>query len=160
MVIREAIAADEDAVWLVLEPILRAGATFAYPRDWTRNEAIGFWFSETHQVFVAEIDGVVLGSYYLKPNHLGGGSHVANAGFMTAPHARGRGVARQMCEHALIEAKRSGYLAMQFNFVVSTNLRAVELWLKFGFEILAHLPDAFLDPGQNFVDAYVMFRRL
>jgi ribosomal protein S18 acetylase RimI-like enzyme len=104
--------------------------------------------------------GAVVGTYYLKPNHGGGGAHVANAGFMTAPQAAGRGIGRAMGEHALAQARARGFLAMQFNCVVATNTRAIALWESLGFQTLAHLPGAFRHPTAGLVDALVMYRAL
>ena len=105
-------------------------------------------------------DGAILGTYYLKPNHEGGGAHVCNCGYMVAEQARGRGVASQLCEHSQAEARRRGFRAMQFNFVVSTNERAVRLWQSLGFQVVGRLPGAFRHPALGFVDALVMFRGL
>jgi ribosomal protein S18 acetylase RimI-like enzyme len=151
---------DRPAVWQILEPMLRAGETYALPRFMTEAEAIAFWTSPEKQAFVAEADGRILGTYFLKANQLGGGSHVANCGYVTSSEATGRGVARAMCAHSLSHAKAEGYLAMQFNFVVSTNSRAVRLWESFGFEVVGRLPKGFLSPTLGYVDALIMFREL
>jgi RimJ/RimL family protein N-acetyltransferase len=125
-----------------------------------RDEALAYWCAAGHDVFVAEEGGDMVGTYYLRANQGGGGSHVANCGYMTAVPASGRGVARAMCAHSLTYAKGRGFRAMQFNFVVSTNERAVRLWQSFGFEIVGRLPEAFLHPAAGYVDAYVMYRTL
>ena len=140
-------------------PAIRAGETYALPSDWTETEALAYWRSPGHAVFVAE-DGAVVGTYYMRANQRGGGDHVANCAFMTAASAAGRGVASAMCAHALQYAAAAGYVAMQFNFVVSTNARAVALWRRFGFEIVGRLPEAFRHPKLGLVDALVMYRRL
>ena len=158
--IREATPRDSDAIWRILEPTFRAGETYTLPRDITREEALAYWFAPGNQVFAAEDDQEIVGTYYLRANQRGGGSHVANCGYMTAPHAAGRGVARAMCLHSKEQAKRSGFRAMQFNFVVSTNERAVKLWQSVGFRIVGTLPLAFAHPRQGFVDAFVMFAEL
>jgi ribosomal protein S18 acetylase RimI-like enzyme len=160
MLIRPATDADADAVWAILEPIIRAGETYTLPRDMSRDDAFRFWFAPSHEVFVAENDGAIVGTYFLRPNQLGGGSHVCNCGYMTAPAHSGRGVARAMCEHSLVHARHRGFRAMQFNFVVATNDRAVRLWQSLGFETVGRLPQAFLHPTQGYVDALVMYRRL
>jgi ribosomal protein S18 acetylase RimI-like enzyme len=126
----------------------------------SREEALGYWRSPGHEVFVAEEDGQVAGTYYLHANQKGGGAHVANCGYMTATRASGHGIARMMCTHSLEHAKARGFRAMQFNFVVSTNQRAVRLWQSFGFEIAGRLPGAFQHPTQGYVDALVMYRGL
>jgi GNAT superfamily N-acetyltransferase len=151
---------DRDAVWSILEPVLRAGDTYALPADWSRDQALAYWCAPSHAVFVADDTGEISGTYTLKANQQGGGGHVANCGFVTRGSATGRGVARAMCEHALETAKARGFSAMQFNFVVSTNTRAVALWQSCGFAIAGTLPGAFRHPAHGFVDAYVMHRQL
>lgn len=158
--IRGVQPADEDALWAILQPIIRAGDTYTLPRELDRDAAMAYWLSPEHEVFVAEENGHVLGTYYLRANQQGGGAHVANCGYMTAPEATGRGVARAMCTHSLAHARARGFRAMQFNFVVSTNERAVGLWQSFGFEIVGRLPAAFLHPSLGYVDAFVMYRSL
>ena len=160
MKIRNAAADDADAIWAILEPIIHAGETYTLPCNIDRESAFAFWFSPNHEVFVAEDNGEIMGTYILRANQQGGGAHVANCGYMTAPHATGRGVARAMCAHSLERARQRGFRAMQFNFVVSSNERAVRLWQSFGFEIVGRLPKAFEHPTLGFVDAYVMYREL
>lgn len=160
MQIRAAIANDSDAIWAILEPIIRAGETYTLSRDCDKSNALAYWHSADHEVFVAEENGEVVGTYFLQANQKGGGAHVANCGYMTAPRGTGRGVARAMCAHSLECARERGFRAMQFNFVVSTNERAVRLWRSFGFEIVGRLPGAFEHPTLGYVDAYVMYRAL
>jgi ribosomal protein S18 acetylase RimI-like enzyme len=158
--VRPAGSGDADAVWKILEPVIRAGETYTLPRDMTREQALVYWFAPANEVFVAEETGEVLGTYFLHANQNGGGAHVANCGYITSVHSTGRGVARAMCAHSLEHAKARGFRAMQFNFVVSTNQRAVRLWQSFGFEIVGRLPGAFQHPTAGYVDAYVMYRYL
>jgi len=159
--IREATRADAADIWHILEPVIRAGESYTLPRDMDREQALAYWFSAGHEVFVAiTADGHVAGTYFLQPNQKGGGAHVANCGYITAAGAEGQGVGRAMCEHSLERARARGFRAMQFNFVVSTNERAVRLWKALGFEIVGHLPNAFDHPVRGFVDALVMFRSL
>jgi len=158
--IRPARPDDADAIWSILEPVIRAGETYPLPRDMTRAQALDYWFEPGHEVFLAEEAGQVVGTYYLRANQTGAGSHVANCGYMTATHATGRGVARTMCAHSLDRARERGFRAMQFNFVVSTNERAVRLWKSCGFEIVGTLPGAFSHPSLGYVNCFVMFRLL
>jgi ribosomal protein S18 acetylase RimI-like enzyme len=158
--IRPGTSADDSAIWALLEPVFRAAETYCLPRDIGRADALGYWSDAPHKVFVFEEDGQTLGTYFLTPNQRGGGRHVCNCGFVTAREARGRGVARQMLTHALAFARTDGYSAMQFNFVVSTNERAILIWKEFGFEVVGRLPGAFLSPGNGYVDALVMYRHL
>jgi len=143
-----------------MEPIVRAGETYALPRDMDENSAVAYWVSADHEVFLAEDQGHIVGTYFLQANPRGGGTHVANCGYMTAVAATGRGVARAMCGHSLDRARARGFRSMQFNFVVSTNERAVRLWQSLGFEITERLAGAFCHPALGSVDAYVMYRDL
>ena len=160
IVIRPAVPRDRDAIWQILEPIIRTGETYTLPRDMTRSEALDYWFAPANEVFVAELGGEVSATYFLRANQRGGGDHVANCGYMTAQSASGRGLARAMCAHSLERARQCGFRAMQFNFVVSTNLRAVRLWQSFEFETVGRLPRAFHHPKSGDVDALVMYRFL
>lgn len=158
--IRSAGPADHAAIWSILEPVFRAGETYAVPSDITETVALDYWFAAGHDVFVAVDGDGILGTYFLCPNQKGGGDHVANCGYVTAAAATGQGVARSMCEHSLEHARARGFLAMQFNFVVSSNGRAVRLWQSFGFEVAGRLTEAFRHPRLGLVDALVMYRKL
>ena len=170
---------DADSLWAVLEPAVRAGQTLAMPLDMTQAEALQYWLDgssldaecgmqnaeanrsatkplKVKEVYVAELDGEVVGTYFLRPNQKGGGDHFANGGYVTLPSSRGKGVARAMCAHSIERAKELGYRAIQYNFVVSTNERAVKLWHSFGFEIVGRLPGAFNHATLGYVDALVM----
>jgi ribosomal protein S18 acetylase RimI-like enzyme len=160
MLIRPATSDDDAALWAVLEPAIRAGETFALPRDLAREAALAFWAAPGGDVFVADDAGAIVGSYFVRPNQRGGGAHVANAGYVTAVARTGRGIARAMCAHSLEHARARGFRAMQYNIVVSTNERAVRLWQAMGFAIVGRLPGAFAHPTHGDVDAFVMFRRL
>ena len=160
LLIRLAEPNDREAIWRILEPVIRAGETYPLPRDMSEAEALAFWMMGDRQTFVAEADGRLLGTYYLRANQLGGGAHVANCGYMTAGDATGHGVGRMMCEHSLDTARCLGFRAMQFNFVVSTNLRAIELWQRMGFETVGRVPIAFEHPRYGFVDTLIMYRTL
>jgi GNAT superfamily N-acetyltransferase len=154
LAIRPATAADQAAIWALLEPVIRGGEEFAVPRDGTLSDALAYWSPPGAEVFVAEDAGQVVGSYCLRPNHRGGGAHVANCGYVTALHARA------MCRHSLDRARARGFRAMQYNLVVSTNERAVRLWQAMGFSIVGRLPGAFAHPTLGDVDAFVMYQAL
>ncbi len=160
MRIRAADGSHRDAIWRVIEPTIRAGETYPLSRNMTCDDALAYWCAPQHQVFVAEEGGAVVGSYYLRANNRGGGSHVANCGYIVAPAAMGQGVARAMCAHSLERALEGGFRAMQFNFVIASNERAVRLWQSFDFAIVGQLPGAFEHPRLGFVDALVMYRTL
>ncbi|MDW5595462.1 N-acetyltransferase [Conexibacter stalactiti] len=157
--IRPCRSDDADALWAILQAVFSAGETYAYPTDISREAALAGWTAPPARAWVAERDGVVVGSSRVMPNQPGQGAHVANGSFVVAPDAGGRGVGRALCEHALQAAAELGYRAMQFNLVVSANERAVALWRSLGFETVGRLPGAFMLHGEE-VDAFVMYRRL
>ena len=160
MQIRRATDADWPHLWAIIEPIMREGETFALPRDGDEAVARAYFASPEKVNFVAEDNGVILGASYVRPNQQGGGSHIANCGYMTSTAARGRGIARALCAHSIDYCRAQGFRGIQFNFVVSTNVPAVHLWQSFGFDILARLPGAFHHPRLGLVDALLMFKPL
>lgn len=158
--IREATVANRDAIWDIFREVVAASDTYAFDPGMSRQDALGYWFQANTRTYIAESSGRILGTYLLRPNQSGGGSHVANAAFMVARDARGQGIGRAMGEHCLSEARRLGFRAMQFNFVVSTNESAIRLWKQLGFKIVGTLPGAFRHPEKGYVDVYVMYRSL
>jgi ribosomal protein S18 acetylase RimI-like enzyme len=158
--IRPAAPSDAEAIWRIIGPTIRAGETYALGRDLPAAAALAYWLGADRETFVAEADGQILGTYYIRANQAGGGAHVCNCGYMTAAEAAGRGVARAMCAHSLDHARSQGFRAMQFNFVVSTNVRAVKLWQSMGFTVVGRLPGAFAHPTEGYVDALVLFQTL
>ena len=159
-VVRQATELDFDSIWEIFHRVVQQGDTYAFDPATTKDEARSIWTAPHVATYVAETDGVVVGTYILKPNQPGLGSHVANAGYMVHPDHAGRGIGRRMCEHSMIEARKAGYLAMQFNIVVSTNESAIALWTKMGFSVVGVLPKVFRHRGLGLVDAYVMHRFL
>ena len=160
LTIRLARESDREAIWTIFHEVVAKGDTYALSPTISRAEALDYWFRSDTYTYVAEDDGKTFGTYILRPNQVGPGRHVANAAFMVASEAAGRGIGYAMGEHCLAEARRVGFRAMQFNFVVSTNQAAIRLWQKLGFEIVGRLPQSFLHPTKGYVDAYVMFRSL
>lgn len=160
MLIRRATPADAPAIWAMLEPVIRGGETYALPRDMSATDALAYWMAPHHTVFIAHLANDAVGTYYLRANQLGGGAHVANAGYVTAQDFGGRGVAEGMCRHSMEEAKAQGYAAMQFNCVVRSNEHAVRLWHRLGFATVGTLPRAFDHPRLGRIDAFVMYREL
>ncbi len=158
--VRPAAREDAAAIVDILLPIVRAGETYALDRDLTSAQILAFWMAPAHSVFVAEVDGAVSGSYFCRANQAGGGRHVANCGYAVAAPASGRGVARAMAEHSFDHARAAGFRAMQYNFVIASNVCAVRLWRSFGFDEVGRLPGAFDHPALGEVDALVLYRRL
>lgn len=160
MNIRLATGKDFHKIWPVFQEIASAGDTYAYPGDISKKEAEIQWMQLPEQTYLAEEDNDVVGTYYIKTNHAGPGSHVCNCGYMVPSKARGRGIATTMCNHSQKIALDLGYKAMQFNFVASSNKGAVGLWKKLGFRIVGRLPGAFNHPEKGYVDAFVMYKWL
>lgn len=160
MQIRPARASDGPAILEIILPVIREGATYTLDPEMSAADALAYWLSPEKEAFVAEEDGAIVGTYFIRANQAGGGRHVCNCGYMTRAAAVGRGIARAMCQHSLAHARERGYRAMQFNFVVSTNERAVRLWQSMGFEIVGRLPGAFRHPVHGYVDVHVMYQHL
>ncbi len=158
--IRAANKADFEAIWCIFKRVVAKGDSYVFPMDATQGDARAYWLSADFKTFVAILDGAVVGMYKLRPNNIGLGAHVSNASFMVDPEFQGHGVGKAMGLHCLDEARRDGYLAMQFNFVVSTNEPAVKLWQQLGFEIVGTLSKSFQHTAMGLVDAYVMYRFL
>ncbi|MDI5920377.1 GNAT family N-acetyltransferase [Halomonas sp. LR5S13] len=152
---------DWPALWAILEPVFRAGETYAVPRDISEQDAHRMWIELPRAVRVAVDDaGQVTGTYTLKANQPGPGDHVCNCGYLVADHARGQGIAGEMCEHSLALARELGFVAMQYNLVVASNEVAIRRWQKHGFTIIGTLPRAFRHPALGLTDAHVMYRLL
>ena len=181
MKIRPATDADRDEIWNIFHEVVATGDTYALDPNISRKDALAYWFAPGTHTYVAEEDAVgdgvavprkptasptitrprqIPGTYILRPNQSVGGSHVANAGFMVSASARGQGIGRAMAQHCLSEARRLGFRAMQFNYVICTNTVAIRLWQDLGFEIVGTLASAFRHPDRGYVDVYVMYRSL
>jgi len=160
IVIRRAEAGDFDALWPALRDVFRAGETYAVDRNISREDTQAMWMQTPRATYVAERGGTLLGTYFIKTNQAGGGAHVCNCGYVVTGAARGQGIAGAMCAHSQIEAVALGYQAMQFNCVVSTNVGAIRLWQRLGYETVGLLPRAFDHPREGLIDAQVMYKWL
>lgn len=158
--IRSIIRSDESGIWEIIEPVIKSGDTYMYAPDSSREKMMSIWFDPEKFTYVAEIEGKIVGTFFLKANQPDLGSHVVNAGYMVHPDFRGRGIAEQMCRYSLEEARKLGFKAMQFNCVIATNEVAVRLWQKCGFQIIGTLPKAYQHQTLGLVDAHVMYQWL
>ena len=158
--IRKAEESDRSAIWQIIKSVIAGGDTYVYPPDSDEIEMLDYWFSADKHTYVAELGGAVVATFWLKANQPGLGKHVANAAYMVSPDVHGKGIGRQIAEWSLDEARRLGFTAMQFNFVVSSNTIAVALWQKLGFAIIGEIPDAFDHAKNGLTNAYIMYRKL
>jgi L-amino acid N-acyltransferase YncA len=153
--------ADWPAVWALLEPVFRAGETFPHDPAIPEEQARELWVEQTQAVMVAaDAAGTLVGTYYLKPNSLALGAHVANAGYVVAENLRRQGIGSRLCQHSLQTARHLGFRVMQFNLVVSTNTAGIRCWQQNGFQIVGTLPGAFRHQRLGYVDALVMIQQL
>jgi ribosomal protein S18 acetylase RimI-like enzyme len=158
--IRPALPTDQAAVWEIIEPVVHAGDTYMYAPNSSRDKMLHLWFDADKYTYIAEMEGKIVGTFFMKANQPDLGSHVVNAGYMVHPNFRGRGIAEQLCRFSLTEAKRLGFKAMQFNCVIATNEVAVRLWQKCGFSIIGTLPKVYQHQTLGLVDAHVMYQWL
>jgi GNAT superfamily N-acetyltransferase len=158
--IRKAAEMDKGAVWEIIRAVIATGDTYVFAPDSTEEEMIAYWYSPDKHTYVAELEGGMVGTFFLKANQPGRGSHIGNAGYMVKPGIYGKGIGRQMAEWSLEEARRLGFTAMQFNFVVKSNKYAVKLWQDIGFEIIGEIPDAFDHAEHGLTNALIMYRKL
>jgi len=160
IVVREANPKDYDSVWEIFENVIKTGDTYVFDPNTKKEDLSKHWFAPYMKTYVAEDQNEILGTYIIKPNQIGLGSHIANCSYMVNLNAQGKGIGKLMCEHSIENARQSGYKAIQFNIVVSTNAIAVKLWEKFGFKIIGNIPNGFRHIELGFVDAYIMHKKL
>jgi ribosomal protein S18 acetylase RimI-like enzyme len=158
--IRKAAVADKPEIWKIIKSVISTGDTYVFSPDSSRKKMLDYWFAADKKTYVALWQNEIVGTFFLKDNQPDLGSHVANAGYMVAPEAAGKRVGRTMAEFSLDEAKRLGYQAMQFNFVVKSNEVAVRLWQNLGFEIIGEIPEAFQHARDGLTNALIMYRKL
>lgn len=160
LILRKAHPDDTAKLWEIIEPVIRAGETYVFSPDSSREKIMGYWLAPDKATYVAELEGELVGTFFLKANQPDRGSHIVNAGYMVSQNAVGKGVGKAMAEFSFTEAKHLGFQAMQFNYVIKTNISAVNLWKKLGFEIVGEVPDAFSHPTLGLTNVYVMYRKL
>ncbi|MCM0042514.1 MAG: GNAT family N-acetyltransferase [Algoriphagus sp.] len=151
---------DQEVLWGVLEPMIRMGGTYVFSLDKTKESMMAYWMGADKVTFAVENEGVVVGTFYLKANQEGLGDHICNAGFVVSRDAEGLGVGRWMGEFAQVEAKSRGFLAMQFNFVIQSNQKAVHLWKSLGFSVIGEIPEAYRHPHLGLVPALIFYKKL
>ena len=158
--IRAAAKDDFGLIWPIIKDVVSTGDTYPYSPQITQDDAYELWMPPHKQTYLVEIDGHCVGTYYIKPNQPGLGSHIANGGYMIHPAYRGKGLGYELVIHSLTEAKKLGYLAMQFNIVVSTNKISINLYKKLGFKVIGTTPHGFKHQRLGLVDSYIMHRFL
>ncbi|MBM4055768.1 MAG: GNAT family N-acetyltransferase [Planctomycetes bacterium] len=156
--IRKAKEADFAALWDIFHAVVKRGDTFSFDPQSDKEVFRSLWMAPHINTYVALMGNTIRGTYIMKQNQPGLGGHVANCAYMVDPGARSQGIGKSMGKHSIAEAKKLGFLAIQFNFVVSTNITAIHLWLKLGFKIVGTVPAAFKHSEYGFVDIYIMHR--
>ena len=158
--IRNANAEDNDQIWEIIKEVISKGDTYTFDPNSSKETMLNYWFGPDRDTYVATDKGKIVGTFLIRPNQPGLGAHVANGAYMVRESASGKGIGKKMGEFSLVEAKRLGYTAMQFNIVIKSNTRAVHLWQSLGFEIIGEIPDAFNHKENGLTNAYIMYRRL
>lgn len=160
IIIRKAREDDKDNIYKIAKDVLKTGDTYTMPPNSKKNEILRYWFGDKKSTFVALMNNQIVGFFYIKPNQAELGNHISNASYMVSPKFQNMGIGRKMGEYSLKKAKEMGYKAMQFNFVVKSNISAVKLWQKLGFRIIGEIPKAFRHSTKGLVNAYIMYREL
>ena len=154
-------AADYEKIWEIFSRVILTGDTYVFDPQTPKESLHKLWLADNMDTFVAvDDDGRTVGTYFIKPNQIDLGSHIANCGYMVSPDIQGKGIGKLMCEHSIDFARQKGYLGIQFNIVVSTNTNAVKLWKKLGFEIIGTTPKGFRHKDLGLVDTFIMFKSL
>ena len=154
--IRDTIEKDFEEIWDIFHSVVATGDTYAYSPDTSKEDAYAYWMPPHKKTYVATINNEVIGTYFIKDNQPGLGSHIANAAYMVHPKHQGKGIGLYMAQHSIAEAKNLNYSAMQFNLVVSSNEPAVSLWKKMGFKIIGTIPQGFRHSSQGLIDTYIL----
>jgi L-amino acid N-acyltransferase YncA len=160
MLIRRATKSDYYGIWAIFREVIKTGDTYGYDPQTKKEGLERHWFGPNQHPYVALMQDDIIGSYFIRPNQAGAGSHIANASYMVHPDHRGKGIGEALCRHSIATAKQMGFRGMQFNMVVSTNTSAIYLWKKCGFEIIGTVPKGYKHATKGFVDAYIMYRDL
>lgn len=160
LVIRNASKTDREALWKIIKPVIRAGDTYVFSPDSSEQKIMDYWLAPKKQTYVAELEGQIVGTYWLVENQPDQGNHIANAAYIVSPEFGGRGIGKQLCKHSKKEAVNLGFSAIQFNFVLKSNENAVHLWQKLGFKIIGEIPEACQHVKFGFVNAYIMYQKL
>ena len=158
--IRKAIDSDKPAIWQIIKAVIAGGDTYVFSPDASEGEMMAYWFTPDKHNYVAILDGEVVATFWLRANQPGLGKHVGNAAYIVFPQAAGKGIGKQIALWSLDEAWRLGFTAMQFNFVVKSNVVAVKLWQKIGFDIIGEIPNAMYHNQNGLTNAYIMYRNL
>ena len=158
--IRKATPEDSNQIWGIITEVISKGDTYTFDPITPKEVMLDYWYGKDKHTYVATANGIVVGTFILKDNQPGLGSHIANGSYMVAEKASGKGIGKAMGEFSLAEAKRIGYKAIQFNIVIKSNTRAVHLWQKLGFEIIGEIPDTYRHKVNGLTNAYIMYRRL
>jgi L-amino acid N-acyltransferase YncA len=158
--IRNANTEDSDQIWEIIKEVISKGDTYTVDPNSPKETMLNYWYGPDRHTYVAIEEGKIVGTFLIRPNQPGLGAHVANGAYMVAEAASGKGIGKKMGEFSLVEAKRLGYTAMQFNIVIKSNVRAVNLWQNLGFEIIGEIPDAFNHKQNGLTNAFIMYRKL
>jgi L-amino acid N-acyltransferase YncA len=158
--IRKAAEEDKPQIWEIIKQVISAGETYVFHPNSGAEKMLAYWCAADKKTYVALSENKIVGTFFIKDNQPDLGSHIANAGYMVAQEAKGKGVGKLMAQFSLEEARRLGYRAMQFNFVVKSNQVAVKLWLDLGFEIIGEIPEAFQHAEKGLINALIMYRKL
>ncbi len=156
--VRRTAAEDHDELLEAFAGVVAAGEGFPQAPDepvtWATFEP--YWLAPARATYVARDlqTAAFAGAYTMKPNGYGRAAHVANAGYLVVPSARGLGLGEALVRHSFETARAHGFDALQFNFVFASN-PARRLYERLGFEVVGRVPEVI--DGE---DVYLYWRRV
>ena len=142
MIIRKYEEADLPSMIAIWNEVVEDG--IAFPQEECLDQVKGpEFFAAQSYTGVAVDEGEFVGLYILHPNNLGRCGHLCNASYAVSSGCRGKHIGEKLVKDCLTEAKRIGFLVMQFNAVVESNIHARHLYERLGFQQLGTIPGGF-----------------
>lgn len=159
--IRKYTSADAQACRAIWNHVVEEGNAFPQVDGLTEAEADTFFQSQTYTGVVEDTEsGEVVGLYILHPNNVGRCGHIANASYAVRSDIRGAHIGEKLVKDCLAQGPSFGFRILQFNAVVATNVHAIHLYERLGFQKLGVVPGGFhLDNGE-YVDIILYYHLL
>ncbi|MBP3372355.1 MAG: N-acetyltransferase [Clostridia bacterium] len=162
IIVREAKFRDVQSILRILNDDIQFGGNTLDHRIWTKTQGI-MWYMrhdpETYPIYVAELDGEVIGYSAINPYRSAlGFERIAENSIYVDERYRRRGVARMLVSRVLEEAKARGYRVMMAT-IIAHNQASINLHASLGYECMSTLIRGGMRKGQP-IDLVLMKRVL